>query len=444
MLRVEARVDPGQPAEAAHQEARPDQQHHRERHLGDDQRAAQPGVRGGAPHVLEQHVHRGIRGPQRRENAEAHAGQERDGAGEAEGEKVEVDLLAARQVRQQRSERVEAPGRERDADRAAGERQEGALGEELPHHAPAAGAERDADGDLALPRGGAREHEVADVGSGDQEHERDRAPEDEQRRFRVLDLMLLEQLDVDGVVLVGVGIQLAETARHGVERFLDLRDGHSRPHPGEAVEAGMAAALLVAIGEERERHEEVGAGEKAEVLGQHAESAFPKAVHEDHGAGRAGLVVVRAVQPAEDRLDAEFRQEVCARHAAEDALRLAVAHQVEALAAHGGEVAEEVGRELRLPVGEVEPGDRGLGKRRHVLADQQQPIRLGERQRPQEREADHAEQHRVRADAERERERRDGRESWRLAQGPDPVADVLNEAVHPARYSERHASLGTP
>ena len=410
-------------------------------------------------------MHRGIRGPQRREDAEAHSGQERDGAGEAEGEKVEVDLLAARQVRQQRSERVEAPGREGNAERAAGERQEGALGEELPHHAPAAGAERDADGDLALPRGGAREHEVADVGSGDQEHERDRAPEDEQRRFRVLDLMLLEQLDVDGVVLVGVGIQLAETARHGVERFLDLRDGHSRPHPGEAVEAGMAAALLVAIGEQRERHEEVGAGEEAEVLGQRAdhgvavaaqldrladdvrvaaESAFPKAVHEDHGAGRAWLVVVRAVQPAEDRLDAEFRQEVCARHAAEDALRLAVAHQVEALAAHGGEVAEEVGRELRLPVDEVEPGDRGLGKRRHVLADQQQPIRLGERQRAQEREADHAEQHRVRADAERERERRDGRESRRLAQGADAVADVLNEAVHPARYSERHASLGTP
>src|SRR5207253_929146 len=99
-------------------------------------------------------------------------------------------------------ERVEAPRSERDAERAAGERQEGALGEELPYHSPAAGAERHADGNLALPRGGAREHEVADVGGGDQEHERDRAPEDEQRRLRVLDLVLFEQLDVDGVVLV--------------------------------------------------------------------------------------------------------------------------------------------------------------------------------------------------------------------------------------------------
>jgi len=52
-----------------------------------------------------------------------------------------------------RAERLNAPEareREDDAERAAGEREDAAFGEELPDAAPALDAERRADGDLAL------------------------------------------------------------------------------------------------------------------------------------------------------------------------------------------------------------------------------------------------------------------------------------------------------
>ena len=48
----------------------------------------------------------------------------------------------------------------------------------------AAGADRGADGDLALAAGGAHEQQVGDVGAGDQQHEADRADQHEQRRPR--------------------------------------------------------------------------------------------------------------------------------------------------------------------------------------------------------------------------------------------------------------------
>jgi len=47
---------------------------------------------------------------------------------------------------------------------------------------PTPGAERDADRQLAVPHGGAREEEVGDVGASDEQHERDRAEKDQERR----------------------------------------------------------------------------------------------------------------------------------------------------------------------------------------------------------------------------------------------------------------------
>ena len=69
----------------------------------------------------------------------------------------------------------DAGEREREADGGGHAGQHQALGEQLPHHAESAGAERRTDRDLALPAFGAREQQVRHVRAGDEQQKRDRA-----------------------------------------------------------------------------------------------------------------------------------------------------------------------------------------------------------------------------------------------------------------------------
>ena len=79
--------------------------------------------------------------------------------------RVRRDFLHARQIgRRERRRATETPQRARSKARdPARHGEEQAFGERLLNHARAAGAERDARGQLLLPRDAAREHEVRDV-----------------------------------------------------------------------------------------------------------------------------------------------------------------------------------------------------------------------------------------------------------------------------------------
>ena len=68
---------------------------------------------------------------------------------------------------------------------AAGEREQRALGQQLPNEPAASGAERRAHGQLAVAAQQPRERQVRDVGAGDQQHEPGRAEQDQQHRPRV-------------------------------------------------------------------------------------------------------------------------------------------------------------------------------------------------------------------------------------------------------------------
>ena len=95
-------------------------------------------------------------------------------------------ILAAPGMRRA-GERDEEPGRpigEEETRGAAQQREHERLGDDLPHQPGAAGAERGADGELASPRGRAAEHQVRQVGAGDEQDEADRAG---QHRERALD-----------------------------------------------------------------------------------------------------------------------------------------------------------------------------------------------------------------------------------------------------------------
>ena len=94
---------------------------------------------------------------------------------------MQGDVCEPRSIRRQgKFERLQADCRE-DHTRDAGKGgDKTALGQHLPHQAPGIGAERATQRHLPLARGGAGEHQVGDVGAGDQQHQPDRSQQQKQ------------------------------------------------------------------------------------------------------------------------------------------------------------------------------------------------------------------------------------------------------------------------
>ena len=113
--------------------------------------------------------------------AEQDAGDERDRDRECEHAAVQLCVHRRRRRHDQRQESTDRPACEDDAAQRAERREQQAFGEELPQEARAGCAERHPNGNFALPRGGAREQQVADVRARDQQHEQDDAEQDAQR-----------------------------------------------------------------------------------------------------------------------------------------------------------------------------------------------------------------------------------------------------------------------
>ena len=95
-------------------------------------------------------------------------------------------------LRVRRQQRAQAAKAQHRAERAAGEREHDPLGQELPQQPPAPGAERRADRELALPRLGAGEHQVRQVGARDEQHEPHRALQHPERRAEAADEVVLQ------------------------------------------------------------------------------------------------------------------------------------------------------------------------------------------------------------------------------------------------------------
>ena len=169
--------------ERAHGQPGAHQQHDRERDLDRPPAGCGCGCPAAPAPVLRPALQRlgdvGLRRLQRRRQAEHDAGQHRRRrARRAAPVVLIVDPRLVRDVelrhQRRRSERI-APKANRTPSAAADERQQHALGQQLPHQPPAAGADRHPDRHLAGARRAAGELQVGDVGAGDQQQERDRA-----------------------------------------------------------------------------------------------------------------------------------------------------------------------------------------------------------------------------------------------------------------------------
>ena len=182
--------------------------------------------------VLERRHEPRPRRLQRRRDAEDEAGESTTGRARtaARGDRSRNRARsAARRRRRRGRERADRRRATPEADPTAPpmDRQQHALGQQLADDAPAAGAEREPDRDLAPPRRGRRQQQVGDVGARDQQHGADDAAEQQRDRLHLLPL---------------VGIAVVD--RHERHRAAPAPTGSARPHVRSPSVSSSALRLL--------------------------------------------------------------------------------------------------------------------------------------------------------------------------------------------------------
>ena len=228
---IETQTHRLQVCEAAQQERRSSEEQQRHRQLADDERgteaAARRSARGPAG-VVQGRLQVDARALQRRQDAEGDPGEQRHAEGEREDARVDVNRRADWPCgRAARDQRWHSPGGKQRSHGAAQERQENAFGDELAHDASAVRAQSGANGQLRPPGDGAGQQQIREVGASDEQHERDRAEQQQQRGAHLAGDALLQSNQVEGGVRLGIRVELPHAACEPVQ--LGLRRRARRP-----------------------------------------------------------------------------------------------------------------------------------------------------------------------------------------------------------------------
>src|SRR5262245_1227327 len=159
VVRAKTRIYVPERVEGAYHQARANEQDQRQRHFHRDQDAlrAAPSP-AAAPAFFERFRQTPPRNLQRRSQPRQRPGAQRNGEREEQHAAVQPDFVRARQRRRQRAQRgLCAPGGKQQSQRAARQRQQRALSQQLTEQPPLARAQRSANGEFARPAGGARQ-----------------------------------------------------------------------------------------------------------------------------------------------------------------------------------------------------------------------------------------------------------------------------------------------
>ena len=245
--------------------------------------------------------------------------------------------------------------------------------------------------------------------------------------------------------------ELAEgDADHARHVGVDPGDVHARTHPANGLEV-VASQPDSGPVEAQRQHEIVRRIHEPETLREHADDLARRAVHGDqppddarvaselalpvavaqhHHFGAAVLIVPLRERPADQRLDAEERQEAMGRAQRVEALGLGESGDGDGAAVPDRDVGQ---RPRLLPVRDVvgnrrvEVVDVDAGRR---LPEAHQTVGIAERQRLQEHGVDDAEDGHIRADPQGQGEHGRQREHRRTGQPAGGVAHVAHQVVH--------------
>ena len=325
-------------------------------------------------------------------------------------------------------EPAQDPGRQEDAERTAGERQQQRFAHQLCEQAAGARADRRSNRELAPASRRARQHQAADVAACDQQHRADRAEEHEHGEANVANELIAKRHEVDrpaGVEVRLLGAHLREDALHFRLRLIARDVGF---HASDADQAPAAKRHLrrqlirqESIGGESEDFETArhdadhrdGRAVDRQLLsddaGAAAELAEPRRVRQDHRPGRTLAVFPLRKAASERRPDAQHVQDVRRHDQGRKLLRLTGARQRRAVLRERRHAVE---RSAALaPRQEVRGTDHVARPvaRQVVFPHHHQRVGVLVGQRPDQQRMHDAEQRRRRADANRKgRDRADG------------------------------------
>ena len=220
-------------------------------------------------------------------NGAEKAGQQGDERRKREQSPVRADNRQRESQRKCCDQEIAAQEGESRAQDRGDEREDDALGQQLPHEASRTRAERATDGKLALSSDASGEDEVGDIAAPDEQDECASREKHEERSAHGPDHHVLQRHDVDAPVGVRVGERLRPPIGDRVE--LALRSGrrHGGLQAGDRAEISATAARPLEYG-----HHDVGLteGQKLEPGRKHADHRMADFVEED-----------RPVQHAQDR-----------------------------------------------------------------------------------------------------------------------------------------------
>ncbi len=484
---IEAEIHALEIDERPHEQPRAGHEHERQRDLGHDEGARQPAAaragHRGAPGFLQCRAHAQVRRAEGRDDAK----QQRRGTGHEhrEPEHAHIDvrqpLGGLGRAAERRRQRAAQPGRNRDAERAAGQREQQRFDEQLADDAGARRPDRDANRQFANARPAAREEQARDVRARHDQHDERHQGHRLQGVAHVRAVFRLaaaarQDLDPRQVLRRQVRLRRRDRAlEQHVERVLCLGRLYARPEPAEhqhPPEIRVAGRIVVGhdpglegqghvnvrVGphlagpveggrqetDDRERHPVDGDG-PADRRGVTPETRAPELIA-DHSR-RFGVdgVVDRAQWPARRRGDAEHL-EVVPRHGVRRAeLRAAVDGDVD-LVEVGKAEHVQISRGLGLKRSKGGLRKRRAGESRRGLVtvaverrerrhgpgrppDDDEAPGVAHRERSKERGVGEAEDGGARADADCQRQHRDQGEDGCAAHLAQAVPDVLHQAV---------------
>jgi hypothetical protein len=473
-LLIESEIGAADRPIAADEQHRPGHQHERDGDFTDDQRRADTAPAHATTRLRRRLTQRrsrvGVAGAPRRHERDDERRDRRQPDREQEHRAVEIERDVERHLRrEEETKRGHAGDGEHGANRAAGDSDDGALGEHLSREASASGAQGDADGELAVPRRSTSEHQVGDVGARNEEHEAAGAEHDEERSGEVAGEVLADRDELRDPPPVVPGELGREPRRDRVEIGAGLGDGDAGAEPPDRAGVDAVAVRLAhRIGDERDP--QLAAIRKAEPRGHDpddgmrgsvdrdraaeqvgaAEAALPEPVAEDDDVRSAVLLLLGTEGAADQRLHAEQGQEIGGHAGPLDALgpRL-VGERVARPRPHAERGEGAVLRPPREVVGDRDVDvSRGAVDALRIDGDEPVGVRIGER--PDEDRVDGAEDRRRHSDPQGDAGGGGHRERRAAPERATGESDILPHRVHPVHERpppptsevDRHARIG--
>ena len=299
--------------------------------------------------ALAQGFVRGAGGEQCGDDAKINASEEGEAERERHHRQVKRDLVEARNrdaVGHEREQAAVEREREQQPSYRAQQRKKHALAQQLPHQAAAFRAERRAQAELLLADRAARQQQVGDVHTGDEQDQRHGSGQDLEGRANLVDHLLVDRHERHRPAAVAGRKFVGERGGDGLHVARRLLEGHAVAKPRQTegrASSGRGPQLLHgpavrhqegrSLPHQREtwRHDAdnharlaVGHDGRAEDVGAAAEPGLPELVGDHEDLIVAVEVLIFGISTAHRRLHAEDREHVRGGQQSGDLFRTAV------------------------------------------------------------------------------------------------------------------------